>query len=90
MLFQQWLDQHFPDRAARVMARVREMRGGKDYDANFATRMHGEGVWAQLIQQRFRKAAAWLGLNRERVELDLTRFRRPLMPRADGQGDLFG
>jgi DNA repair photolyase len=89
-LFQQWLDQHYPQRAARVMARVREMRGGKDYDANFATRMHGEGVWAQLIQQRFCKAAARLGLNRERVELDLTRFKRPLKPRVDGQGDLFG
>ena len=40
-LFQQWLEQHFPDRAARVMARIREMRGGKDYDATFGTRMTG-------------------------------------------------
>ena len=89
-LFQQWLDQHFPDRAARVMARVREMRGGKDYDARFGARMHGEGVWAQLLLQRFRKAAARLGLNRRRVELDLTQFRKPLAVRADGQQDLFG
>lgn len=43
-IFQHWLDQHFPQRAARVMARVREMRGGRDYDASFATRMKGEGV----------------------------------------------
>ena len=88
-LFQQWLDQHFPDRAARVMARVREMRGGKDNDARFGSRMRGEGVWAQLLSQRFHKAAAKLGLNRQRVELDLTQFRRPLAPRCDGQQDLF-
>ena len=89
-LFQQWLAQHFPERAARVMARVREMRGGKDYDARFGARMHGEGVWAQLLSQRFHKAAARFGLNRERVELDLTQFRKPLQPRRDGQQDLFG
>jgi hypothetical protein len=72
------------------MARVREMRGGRDYDASFGTRMKGEGVWAQLLEQRFRKTAARLGLNRTRIELDLTQFRRPLAPRRDGQIDLFG
>ena len=89
-LFQQWLETHFPQRAARVMARVREMRGGRDYDARFGARMSGEGVWAQLLAQRFRKAAARFGLNRERVELDLTQFRKPLPARVDGQQDLFG
>jgi DNA repair photolyase len=89
-LFQQWLDEHFPQRAARVMARVREMRGGKDYDAKFGSRMRGEGVWAELLAQRFRKAAARFGLNRQRVELDLTQFRKPLAVRSDGQQDLFG
>jgi len=89
-LFQQWLDQHFPERAARVMARVREMRGGRDYDARFGARMRGEGVWAQLLAQRFQKAAARFGMNRVRVELDMTRFRRPLALRRDGQRDLFG
>ena len=72
------------------MARVREMRGGRDYDPRFGARMKGEGVWAQLLDQRFNKAVARLGLNRERVELDLTQFRRPMKPRADGQTDLFG
>ena len=89
-LFQQWLDQHFPERAGRVMARVREMRGGRDYDAKFGSRMRGEGVWAQLLAQRFQKAAARFGLNRQRFELDLTQFRKPLLARADGQTDLFG
>jgi DNA repair photolyase len=86
-LFQQWLQQHFPDRAARVMARVREMRGGRDNDARFGTRMTGTSVWAQLIRQRFDKAVTRLGLNRERVELDLTQFRRPSS--QPGQAALF-
>ena len=89
-LFQHWLEQHFPERAARVMARVREMRGGRDYDAKFGSRMRGEGVWAQLLSQRVQKAAARFGLNRQRVELDLTQFRKPLLARTDGQADLFG
>ena len=89
-IFQRWLDQHFPDRAARVMARIREMRGGKDYDATFATRMKGEGVWAQLLGQRLAKARARHGLDRERRALDLSQFRRPRATARDGQGDLFG
>jgi DNA repair photolyase len=89
-LFQQWLGQHFPDRAARVMARVREMRGGRDNDARFGSRMNGEGVWAELLAQRFKLAAARFGLNRSRVELDLTQFRKPPVARIDGQQDLFG
>jgi DNA repair photolyase len=88
-IFQQWLEQHFADRAARVMARVREMHGGRDYDATFGSRMRGEGVWAQLLAQRFKKAAARFGLDRARVELDLSQFRKPVLPAADGQTDLF-
>lgn len=84
-LFQQWLAQHLPDRAARVMARVREMRGGRDYDAKFGTRMTGTGTWAQLVRQRFEKACARLGLNRERHELDLAQFRPPEANPAQGR-----
>jgi DNA repair photolyase len=87
-LFQQWLQAHFPERAARVMARIREMRGGKDYDARWGARMKGEGVWAQLLQQRVTKTAARLGLNRTRIELDLTQFRPPHVDGA-GQASLF-
>jgi DNA repair photolyase len=86
-LFQQWLQQHYPDRAARVMARVREMRGGRDNDARFGSRMRGQGLWAELLRQRFDKACARLGLNRERIELDLSRFRRPAAEAA--QASLF-
>jgi DNA repair photolyase len=88
-IFQQWLQAHFPDRSARVMARIREMRGGKDYDSRFGARMKGEGVWAQLLQQRFTKAAARLGLNRVRIELDLTKFRPPRRTPVNGQAELF-
>jgi DNA repair photolyase len=85
-LFKEWLELHYPQRAERVMARVREMRGGKDYDADFATRMKGSGLWADLVAQRFRKAVDRIGFNRERVELDTTQFRAPAAP---GQGQLF-
>ena len=85
-LFRQWLQEHYPQRASRVMARIHEMRGGKDYDADFATRMKGSGPWAELVAQRFRKAASRIGFNRERIELDTTAFRRPAAP---GQGSLF-
>jgi DNA repair photolyase len=84
-LFQQWLQQHYPERAARVMARVREMRGGRDNDAQFGTRMTGTGLWAQLLRQRFTKCAERLGLNRRRVELDLSQFRAPALSAGDAE-----
>ncbi|MBP6404157.1 MAG: PA0069 family radical SAM protein [Ramlibacter sp.] len=76
-LFREWLAVHYPQRADRVMARIHDMRGGKDYDADFSNRMKGQGLWAQLIAQRFQKACARLGFNRERFSLDTTAFRRP-------------
>ncbi|KWT66114.1 MULTISPECIES: PA0069 family radical SAM protein [unclassified Variovorax] len=85
-LFKQWLELHYPQRAARIMARIHEMRGGKDYDADFGTRMVGSGLWAELIRQRFEKATQRLGFNRERIALDLSAFRPP---GAAGQGSLF-
>jgi DNA repair photolyase len=86
-LFRQWLQVHYPDRAERVMARIHDLRGGKDYDADFASRMKGKGIWAELLAQRFKKAVQRLGFNRERVELHSRDFRPPL--RSDGQGTLF-
>ena len=81
-VFQQWLRTHFPLRAERVMARIRELRGGRDYDARFGKRMTGEGIWAELFAQRFHAACARHGLNRHRRQFDTTRFRRPLPPVA--------
>jgi DNA repair photolyase len=95
-LFKDWLAAHFPDRAERVMNRVRDMRGGKDYDASFAHRMKGEGLWADLLKQRFHQAARRVGLNeRQRGMLDMSAFRRPHSPspqsreRDNPQLDLF-
>jgi DNA repair photolyase len=85
-LFKQWLELHYPQRAGRIMERIREMRGGKDYDADFATRMKGSGVWAELIRQRFEKASKRLGFSNDRTPLDLSAFRPP---GAAGQGSLF-
>jgi DNA repair photolyase len=85
-LFKQWLELHYPQRAARIMARIHDMRGGKDYDSDFGTRMKGTGPWAELIGQRFEKATRRIGFNRERIVLDTKQFRRP---GAVGQGELF-
>jgi len=81
-LFQEWLQAHFPDRAQRVMNRIRDMRGGKDYDSEFSKRMQGEGVWADLIRQRFYKTVERLGMTELRGRfgrLDTSQFRRPLI-----------
>lgn len=93
-LFREWLQVHYPQRAARVLARVQDLHGldaaersaGKSYDSNFATRMKGRGVWAELLAQRFAAASRRLGLNRSRLELDVSQFRPGL---ARGQATLF-
>lgn len=75
-LFREWLQRHVPDRAQRIMARVQEMRGGRDNDPRFGTRMTGQGPWSALIRQRFEVAARRHGLSRTGVALDLSAFRR--------------
>ncbi|MES2102621.1 MAG: PA0069 family radical SAM protein [Pseudomonadota bacterium] len=90
-LFQQWLQAHFPERAQRVMNRIRDMRNGKDYEADFGKRMRGEGVWADLLKQRFDKCIQRLGIGRRSgsfATLDMSGFRRPLsVPTAGKPGD---
>jgi DNA repair photolyase len=87
-LFKDWLERHYPLKAKHVMSRVHEMRGGRDNDPRFGSRMRGEGELAQLLAQRFRNACGRLGFNagaRNR-DLDTTQFRAP---RRDGQLSLF-
>lgn len=84
-LFRAWLDAHFPDRAAKVMATIQSIRGGKDNDGNFFTRMRGQGPWAELLRTRFHIAARRYGLDGERLKLRTDLFRPPRGP----QGDLF-
>lgn len=85
-IFRQWLMQHCPDRAGRVMARIQDMRGGQDYDSDFATRMKGSGPWADLLRQRFQKACARLGYQQARTPLDTSRFNPGAL---SPQGQLF-
>lgn len=83
-LWRQWLQLHYPDRAERVMARIQDLRGGKDYDASFVTRRSGQGLWAELIAQRFAKTCQRLGLNRQRQEWSVAAFRPPSRSRQMG------
>lgn len=84
-IFSDWLDAHFPDRAARVLHRIEDLRGGKQNDPRFGTRMRGEGIWAELYAQRFAAGLRKAGMVRERVELDRTAFVAPARP-ASGRG----
>jgi DNA repair photolyase len=87
-LFREWLEAHYPERAAHVMSLVRQMRGGKDYDASFGSRMRGNGALAVLLHNRFRVACRRLGLNEgDAPALDTAQFRRPL--RSGDQIGLF-
>lgn len=83
-LFEDWLARHYPDRAGRVMGLLRDSRGGRNNDPRFGHRMRGEGVFAQLLSQRFKRACRQLGLNDQRQPLDCSRFSAP-----HAQGDLF-
>lgn len=93
-LFREWLELHYPQRAARVMARVQDLHAldpaqraaGKVYTSDFATRMKGTGLWADMLRQRFAATCRKLGLNRARTELDLTQYRAGF---AKNQGCLF-
>jgi len=82
-LFRDWLNREYPNRAAKVMKRVREMHGGKDYDARWFRRMQGEGPRAELIRRRFEMARRRCGLERSPPPLRLDLFRLP--PRAGDQ-----
>jgi len=98
-LFREWLDAHYPLRAAHVMSLVQQMRGGRDYQSQFGTRMRSVGEFAALIEKRFDLACKRFGLNRgadtgnDRSHvrahggLDTTRFRPPRAPTP--QLDLF-
>ena len=90
-LFKEWLAAHYPQRAEHVISIVRQLRGGRDNDPRFGSRMTGVGNFAELIEKRFDIACRRFGLNghgapRARAELDCSRFRPPA---AGGQMTLF-
>ena len=76
-LFGEWLQTHYPDRADKVLSLIRETRGGKLYDANYNQRMTGQGVYADLIAQRFALAKKRYGFDGARTPLRTDLFRAP-------------
>ncbi|MGH8245770.1 MAG: PA0069 family radical SAM protein, partial [Gammaproteobacteria bacterium] len=79
-LFKDWLEQHEPLKAARVMNTIRDLRGGREYDAQFFTRQRGTGVYAELIRKRFEGACKRFGLNRDNKALRTDLFQPPRSP----------
>ncbi len=87
-LFRAWLDEHYPLRAAHVMSLVRQLRGGRDNDPEFGSRMRGSGNYADLIAKRFALVKRRCGLDDHRTApLDTSRFHPPRANSA--QGELF-
>jgi DNA repair photolyase len=86
-LFREWLMAHYPDRYRHVFTLIREMRGGRDYDSQWGTRMKGTGPMAWMIGRRFEMACERLGLNKRRSKLTTDHFARP--PRRGQQLSLF-
>jgi DNA repair photolyase len=76
-LVQEWLAEHFPDRAGRIMSRLKEMHGGKEYDSQWHRRMRGEGPYAEVIAQRFDLAVKRLKLDRPAKAMRCDLFRPP-------------
>lgn len=82
-LFADWLGEHVPDRAARVMNHIRDTRNGALYDSSFETRMTGTGEYAKLLSRRFSIACKRLDLNKReagQMPLDTNQFRAPVLP----------
>ncbi len=87
-LFREWLALHAPQRAEHVISLIRQMNGGRDYDSDFSTRMHGQGVFAELLRRRFDVACRKNGLDRAReLALNTSLFVPPR--RSSAQGELF-
>ncbi|MCD6040898.1 MAG: radical protein, partial [Burkholderiales bacterium] len=85
-LFKEWLAEHYPQRAEHVMSIVRQMRGGRENDPNFGSRMSGTGNYAELMEKRFEIACRRFGFNLHETDLDCGRFRPPS---PEGQLKLF-
>ncbi|MSP37821.1 MAG: PA0069 family radical SAM protein [Deltaproteobacteria bacterium] len=76
-LFEQWLDQHYPDKKEKILHRVREIRGGKLNDPNFKSRMRGEGIYAEQMAKLFQLARKKSGITERWPQLTTEHFRRP-------------
>jgi DNA repair photolyase len=88
-LFKEWLIANFPDRYRHVFALIRQMRGGKDYDAQWGKRMTGSGPYAWMIGRRFERACERLGLNVRKAKLTIEHFKPPHRRPESNQLSLF-
>jgi DNA repair photolyase len=86
-IFREWMMRYTPDRVKHVMSLIRETRDGKDYDSAWGKRMTGDGVYAELMQQRMEKARERYGLNKKLPPLRTDLFVPPRV--EDGQMSLF-
>ena len=86
-MMKDWLETRLPGHAAKVMARIRDVHGGRDYDPEWGRRMRGEGLWSDLIAQRFYKACTREGLTINQPPLRTDLFARPVQ--AGDQLSLF-
>ncbi len=82
-LFEQWLEQHFPERKEKILNRIRAIRGGKLNDANFKTRMRGGGIFAEQMGALFQAACKKAGIHRRWPELTTKHFRRGATPQLN-------
>jgi DNA repair photolyase len=76
-LFEQWLDQHYPEKKQKILNRVREIRNGRLNDPNFKTRMRGQGIYAEEMAKLFQLAQKKSGITRRWPKLTTENFRRP-------------
>jgi DNA repair photolyase len=88
-LFEEWLREHYPERADHVLSLIRGVHEGGLYRSEFGTRMRGSGAYADILQRRFEAAIKRLGLARRHVELDHKQFRRPSKEEDRRQMELF-
>ncbi|MFN2431266.1 MAG: radical SAM protein, partial [Gemmatimonadota bacterium] len=87
-LFDSWLAQHFPGQREKVLGRIRQVRGGRLYDARFGVRLSGEGVYAEGTAALFAAACRKAGLSPTGPALSTAAFRRPETPGASPQQEL--
>ena len=78
--WKEWLTEHYPDRVNRVMGHIRDMHGGQEYRSDWHRRMQGEGAYAALVGQRFKRAVRALGLDRTLPPLRTDLFQVPPKP----------
>ena len=86
-LFEQWLENHYPERKSKVMSIIRQIRGGRRNDPEFHSRMRGQGPWADLIRTRIAIASRKAGLDQAKFNLRTDLFQRPLI--SGSQLELF-